>query len=190
MSWVNIFDGTEAQASPTMKSFANGLFNCSIVGANEIKRVADDDLQPQAWLSIVFEMVFFYLALTRREALKELDRDGREKVGRELVDLLIPNAVDFAFEDFAGDGNAALKRNFQKELNARMTEYSRKRFMVPKRAGDPVEDSAIGALAVRVTKLAGRPNDSSILLACNSHIQDSTLLLEMENFAEAAARLA
>jgi hypothetical protein len=180
MGTLNIF-GDDAGSMDAVQRYANRVFNCSVVGANEFKRLTDDGLTTDIWLSIVFEFLFFYVAVTANRASAE---EGKQ-VTTELVDKLIPQVVDYVFEDVRQDQNAAMKKSYMNEVAARIDEYNRFDRVMPLAESDQPEGSALWSLCIRISALAGRPGDISFTLAAHSHMFDSLLILDSDPFLAA-----
>ena len=167
------------------KRYANRIFNCSAIGANAIRKARGGAVPDDTWVSILFEFVFFYAALTATTGLVESDNERRERVIAKLSRLVIPHAVDYLLEDTDEDGNEKTKDQLLEEGTKRSKDYEKCEQFLPD-VGEAPKSTALDAFCHRVAKLAGEPGDAAIMVTCHAHIRDSLDLLDMDLFAAMA----
>ena len=109
--------GDKFVAPNSTEDLASRIFACSVVGANELKRIAENPVSRPTWLSIVFEFVFFYVVLVKGCSWAHLSPEKQETRTEELTNVLIEAVVDYVFE---GGANQTRVEPLKAELAARM----------------------------------------------------------------------
>jgi hypothetical protein len=164
-----------------LKPYASRVFNCSVVGANEIVRLMDHNVPRDVWLGIVFEFMYFYLALTDGQVLKDVAGERKEEVTNGLVDLLIPRAVDYIFEIPNERQSEMHKQQHMKMAIARLKAYKEYKRVLPDTEKD-LKGTALGSLCASVSELVGHPGNPMYEMACYSHVTESMAFLKMRAF--------
>lgn len=180
MAGVDIFPDEES--GNIYKRYSNRIFNCSAIGANAIRKINADGLSSDAWVSILFEFLFFYVALTAETGLIESDIERRERVITKLSQLVIPAAVEYLLDD----SNDKTRNHLLGECAGRLQEYAKYDQFLPFDGEERHRHSALGAFCHRVAELAGHPGDSAHVMTCHAHVQDSLELLNLDLFAAMA----
>jgi len=157
----------------SIEDLANRIFTCSVIGANELKRVSESDIARPAWLSIVFEYAFFYVALAKRHTWADLPAETQESRAKNLSEVLLTAVVDYVFEDAGTVTCAARVEQFKAELEARMEEYGKFDLFAGETESDKPEGTALWAFCTKVSALAGSPGDLACTMAAHAHIYDS-----------------
>jgi hypothetical protein len=164
----------------SIDDLASRIFKCSVVGAGELKRASENPVSRPMWLSIVFEYVFFYVALVKRFSWAALPAEKQEKRTDNLSEVLITAVVDYVFEDGGSAANVARVAQFKAELAARMEEYGKFALFAGEAQSAKPEGTALWAFCVRVSALAGSPGDLVCIMATHAHVYDSMKLVGIE----------
>jgi hypothetical protein len=164
----------------SMEGLATRIFECSVIGANDLKRAVDKPISRPVWLSIVFEFAFFYITLAKRHSWAHHPVEKQEKLTNQLSDVLLTAVVDYVFEDGAAASNTARVEHFKAELEARIAEYGEFKLMVRESQSQKSEGTALWAFCNKATALAGSPRDVVGIMATHAHIYDSTMAIGME----------
>jgi hypothetical protein len=168
------------------KKYSNAVFNVSAIGANTVRRLQDKKMSGETWVAILFEFIFFYVALTSELGLYDSPEERRERIVSRLSEYLIPPAVDYVLEDLKGNGNRVAKEHFLEECAARVEQYARFPHAMPIEGEDRLERTALGAFGHRVAELAGEPGDPAHVMTVHMHVQDSIDVLNIDIFAALA----
>ena len=171
--------GDKMVGANTIEGLASRIFKCAVIGANQVKRAAEAPIPRAAWLSIVFEHVFFYLALAKRHAWTHLPAEKQESLTNRVGDVLITAAVDYVFEDGGAEANASRVEDLKIELGARMQEYGNFPIMVQEAESEKPKGTALWAFCHKVAALAGRPKDLVCVMTTHAHIHDSMMVIGM-----------
>ena len=91
------------------QKYANRIFKCSAIGANALRKINDGEMSRAVWVTILFEHIYFYMAVTAEMGLHESDDARQERILSKLAQLLIPYAADYVFDDVRRDGNEGMK---------------------------------------------------------------------------------
>ena len=164
-----------------LKPYASRLFNCAVVGANEVARLADHALTRDAWLNIVFEFMYFYLALTKGHVLKDVQAGRKKEVTLGLVDVLIPRVVDYIFDISNPKQSNDLKTKHLKMAVERLKVYEEYKTLLPETEND-LKGTALGSLCNSVAELAGHPGNPMYEMIVYSHTTDSIAFLKVRSF--------
>lgn len=164
----------------SIEGLANRIFKCSVVGANALKQAAEKPIARSVWLSIVFEFVFFYIALAKGHSWTHLPPEKQETIASRVSNVLITAVVDYVFDDGDHDANAARVAQFKDELAARMEEYGKFKLMVRESGSEKSEGTALWAFCKTATALAGKPDDVVCIMTAHAHIYDSMSAIGME----------
>jgi hypothetical protein len=181
---IDIF-GEDAKGDIYQK-YANRIFKCSAIGANALRKINDGEMSRAVWVTILFEHVYFYMAVTSEMGLYESDEARRERILSKLAQLLIPYAADYVFDDVRKDGNEGMKNQLLQQCVVRMKEYSRCKRIVPIEGEDRLGSTGLGSLCSRVSDLAGQKDEAAHVMTVHSHIQDSLEILGIDMFAAMA----
>jgi hypothetical protein len=181
---IDIF-GEDATGDIYQK-YANRVFKCSAIGANALRKINDGEMSRSVWVTILFEHIYFYMAVTSEMGLYESDDERRERVLSKLAKLLISYASDYVFDDVRRDGNEGRKNQLLQQCVIRVKEYSECKRIVPLEGQDRLASTALGSLCSRVSDLAGQPDEAAHVMTVHSHIQDSLDILGMDLFAAMA----
>ena len=172
--------GDKLVAPGSVEGLASRIFKCAVVGSNELKRASEKMVSRPVWLSMVFEYVFFYLALARRTAWAHLPEEKQEALFTRVSDVLLAALVDFVFED----GTDALKRqrvdHLKEELSARIVEYGKYQMMIRESEAEKPEGTALWAFCNKAAALLGTPDDLVTIMVTHGHIYDSMLVIGMD----------
>jgi hypothetical protein len=179
LSGIDIFNH-EYGIDP-LKPYASRMFNCSVVGAHEMSGLMDTKPPQDVWLSIVFEFMYFYLALTKGHVLKDVPRQRRDEVMNGLVELLIPRVIDYIFDAPNENQRRLLKDQYLKMTRARLETYDEYKKLLADTEND-LKGTAIGSLCDSVSELAGHPGNPMYEMACFSHINDTMGFLKIKTF--------
>lgn len=164
-----------------LKPYASRIFNCSVAGANEVGRFLDGGIPKFVWLEIVFEFMFYYVALTKGRVLDDMEEDYKKDITNQLVGVLVPAAVDYIFVDPRGGSNMGLKQKYLDQAAKRAMEYDGFRQILPDRLGRRKE-SAMSHLCTKIGELVGHSGNSMFNLACDKHIRESLDYLKSDAF--------
>jgi hypothetical protein len=165
------------------QKYTNAVVNVALVGANQVRLHTGGDLKKETWMKVMWEFVYFYVALTRDHGLAESDATRREQVGDKLTSLLVPALVDYLFEDIHGDENESFKTYYLAELAQRMQRYEKCRAVLPGDGDVKPEWTALGVFGRGVADLVGREEDTAVMMLCHSHVMDSIRVLNLDIFA-------
>ena len=111
------------------------------------------------WLSIVFEFVFFYVAMVKRHSWGDLPPEKQEARAGDLSNVLLTAVVDYVFEEGVATAKTARVEHFKAELAARMEEYGEFALFASEAQSDKPEGTALWAFCTKVSALAGSPGD-------------------------------
>ena len=182
MSYIDIFDKEDCLTDP-LTDHACRMFNGSVIGANAIRRFAGEGFPHTIWLSIVFEFMFFYFALTHHEALKDWRPDRRDKLTERLVQLLISRSVEYVLDDPTGK----LVGKYSENAAARIEQYGRCESILRIEENQRMERSAEGLLGKQVSRLAGEDNDTGFTMTTHIHIGESVEFLRIRDLPDLLA---
>ena len=182
---MDIFESSERLEDP-LKDYANRVFSCSVTGAHAIKHLVEGELPMKIWLSIVFEFLFFYIALTRGHGRRDASPQHRDELMTNLTDLLIAGTVDYVFDNGSPEMAEVRRERYKAEAIARVREYSGFEEMIRDTEVEMSEDTALWSFCSLVSKLAGQPEDFTIVMTARSHVYDSLLLLKMRSLLKHA----
>ena len=181
MTRIDIFG--EGLSGTIYSKYANRVVNVALVGANQVRRHMGEDFKKETWMQVLFEFVYFYVALTRDHGLAESDDARRERVGEKLSNLMIPALVDYLLEDVRRDDNESFKTYYLAELAQRMQRYEKCKEVLPSEGGTKLEWTALGIFCRGIADQVGRTDDTAVIMLCHSHIMDSLEVLGLDVFA-------
>lgn len=164
----------------SLEGLSNRIFQCSIIGANELRRATGKPIPRSLWLSIVFEHLFFYLTLANRITWAHTPKEERESMTARTANILLTAVVDYVFENGSEDENAARVDHFKTELAARMKEYCKFKLVIRESESEESKGTALWAFCKKVSALAGSPNDLVGMMTAHAHIHDSMMAIGIE----------
>jgi len=176
---MDLFEAGERATDP-LKEYANRLFTCSVTGAHAVKNQIEGGLPKQIWLSIVFEYLFFYIALTRGYVLRHAAPQVRDQITASLMDVLLSAAVDFVFDDKSPAAADSRKMRYTEEANARIREYDRYESVLSRKESELSETTALWSFCHMIAGMAGQADDITCIMTSHAHVYDSLLILDTE----------
>jgi len=180
MARINIFDSENLDL---YQKYVNRVVNVALIGANQVRLHTGGTLKKDTWMKVLWEFVYFYVALTRDHGLAASDTERRDRVGDKLSGLLVPSLVDYLFEDVRGDENESFKTYYLAELTQRLQRYEQCRAVLPGDDDVKPEWTALGIFGRGVADLVGREEDTAVIMLCHSHVMDSLPVLNLDVFA-------
>jgi len=165
------------------QKYANRIFNCSIVGANQIRKLAITGMPHNTWIRVLFEYMFYYFVVTRDIGLHGESEERRKRVIEGLIEVLLPAALEFVFHDRTETKKIERRERAEKALRDRLAEYSRFDRVLPAAGIAKLSQTSLGIFCTNVSKVAGEPNDPTHMSTARTHIQDSINILNMDIFA-------
>ena len=181
MARVDIFN--EELPGDIYKKYSNRVVNIALVGANQVRRHMGEDFKKETWMQVLWEFVYFYIALTRDHGLADSDDARRERVGDKLSNLMIPALVDYLLEDVRRDKNESFKTYYLAEFTQRMQRYEKCKEVLPSEGGTKLEWTALGVFCRGIADQVGRKDDTAVIMLSHSHIMDSIEVLNLDVFA-------
>ena len=164
----------------SLEGLSSRIFQCSIIGANELRRATGKAIPRSIWLSIVFEHLFFYVTLAGRHTWAHLPVKKQESMTAKMAGILLPAVVDYVFEDGSEEENVARVDHFKGELAARMREYGKFKFIICESESEESKGTALWAFCNKVSALAGCPDDLVGIMTAHAHIYDSMMAIGMD----------
>lgn len=164
------------------QKYSNRLFNCSVVGANQIRRLAISEMPHTTWIRILFEHIFFYIVITEEIGLFGESDERKERLIEGLIEVVVPAALNFIFHDTLEAKRVDRSVKAEVILRKRLAEYEQMSRVLPAKGIAKLSQTSLGAFCVNVSKIAGEPNDPTHMSITRTHIHDSIEILNMDIF--------
>jgi hypothetical protein len=194
IEWARLKAQKEKQQAELMEAFSVRMFRLAAEGADVARKLAEDRTieQPRygldrEWFPVFTAFHGFFLHVTDREAFLLAGNTGRYGIMNPLVYHSIDLAVNSVLQGLPSERLPAIKKECVEHLNWSNETYGQYKRICPA-PGEAAEGTAVWRLGVEVAELAGRPGNTSFILASRSHGSEAVAALDAKAYVRQFSR--